>query len=302
MGDIIGLVSGKGGVGKTTITACLGGVLSEQGYRVLLCDGDFGLRDLDLVLGKEDEVLFDALDAMADKDLTEEAIVEVREYLHLLPANQQIRWEEMGRKKYRKFVKQLAERYDYVLVDSPAGIGRGLESIMELVERVLIITQPLWVSLRNAARTIQFCRDYGHRDYAVVFNSLHPAAADLNLYDMLDVLGAEYVGAILPYETSIVESTQQGTLINAMSKQYKELLQPVVDYITTGDAWDEQDVLERYTELTTPTSKEIPVMSTLAQSKTTIADDTALTFTNRWSTQQRVIDGKQSMWRRKRMK
>ncbi|MCI5709154.1 P-loop NTPase [Veillonella caviae] len=302
MGDIIGLVSGKGGVGKTTITACLGGVLSEQGYRVLLCDGDFGLRDLDLVLGKEDEVLFDALDAMADKDLTEEAIVEVREYLHLLPANQQIRWEEMGRKKYRKFVKQLAERYDYVLVDSPAGIGRGLESIMELVERVLIITQPLWVSLRNAARTIQFCRDYGHRDYAVVFNSLHPAAADLNLYDMLDVLGAEYVGAILSYETSIVESTQQGTLINAMSKQYKELLQPVVDYITTGDAWDEQDVLERYTELTTPTSKEIPVISTLSQPKTTIADDTALTFTNRWSTQQRVIDGKQSMWRRKRMK
>ena len=68
MGEIIGVVSGKGGVGKTTVTACLGAALSHAGHRVLLCDGDFGLRDLDLVLGVADEIIFDALDASEDKE------------------------------------------------------------------------------------------------------------------------------------------------------------------------------------------------------------------------------------------
>ena len=164
MGDIIGLISGKGGVGKTTITACLGAALSEQGYRVLLCDGDFGLRDLDIILGKEDEVCFDAYNALEDKSMADDVVMKVQDNLYFLPASQSVRWEDMGRKKYRKLVSHLAKSYDYVLVDCPAGIGRGLESIVELAQRFLIVTQPLWVSIRNAARTIQFCREYGHRD------------------------------------------------------------------------------------------------------------------------------------------
>ena len=151
MGDIIGLISGKGGVGKTTITACLGAALSEQGYRVLLCDGDFGLRDLDIILGKEDEVCFDAYNALEDKSMADDVVMKVQDNLYFLPASQSVRWEDMGRKKYRKLVSHLAKSYDYVLVDCPAGIGRGLESIVELAQRFLIVTQPLWVSIRNAA-------------------------------------------------------------------------------------------------------------------------------------------------------
>lgn len=78
MGDIIGLISGKGGVGKTTITACVGAVLSEQGYRVLLCDGDFGLRDLDIILGKEDEVCFDAYNALEDKSMADDVVMKIQ--------------------------------------------------------------------------------------------------------------------------------------------------------------------------------------------------------------------------------
>ena len=107
MGDIIGLISGKGGVGKTTITACLGAALSEQGYRVLLCDGDFGLRDLDIILGKEDEVCFDAYNALEDKSMADDVVMKVQ-IIYILPASQSVRWEDMGRKKISKTCKPLS--------------------------------------------------------------------------------------------------------------------------------------------------------------------------------------------------
>ena len=304
MGDIIGLISGKGGVGKTTITACLGAALSEQGYRVLLCDGDFGLRDLDIILGKEDEVCFDAYNALEDKSMADDVVMKVQDNLYFLPASQSVRWEDMGRKKYPKLVSHLAKSYDYVLVDCPAGIGRGLESIVELAQRFLIVTQPLWVSIRNAARTIQFCREYGHRDYAVVFNAVRTDRDMPNMYDMLDALGAEYVGSILPYDTQILDNTQDGVLIQDMPKAYRHMLAPVVEYITSGDAWDEQDLIERFNEVTTVKVTEPSVTATLAQPVESDDDNSTnpVIYTNSWSTRNRLLSGKESMWRRVRIK
>ena len=96
MGEIIGIVSGKGGVGKTTITACLGSALSNAGHHVLLCDGVFGLRDLALVLGVAHEIIYDALDASEDKEYMDDAIVSIAEHLHFLAARQRARWEAIG--------------------------------------------------------------------------------------------------------------------------------------------------------------------------------------------------------------
>ena len=304
MGDIIGLISGKGGVGKTTITACLGAALSEQGYRVLLCDGDFGLRDLDIILGKEDEVCFDAYNALEDKSMADDVVIKVQSNLYFLPASQSVRWEDMGRKKYRKLVSHLAKSYDYVLVDCPAGIGRGLESIVELAQRFLIITQPLWVSIRNAARAIQFCREYGHRDYAVVFNAVRTDRDMPNMYDMLEALGAEYVGSILPYDTQILDDTQDGVLIQDMPNAYRHMLTPIVDYITSGDAWDEQDIIDRFRDVTTVKAVEPTVTATLAQPVDVESEinSSSVTYTNSWTTRSRLLSGKESMWRRVRIK
>ena len=304
MGDIISLISGKGGVGKTTITACLGAALSEQGYRVLLCDGDFGLRDLDIILGKEDEVCFDAYNALEDKSMADDVVIKVQSNLYFLPASQSVRWEDMGRKKYRKLVSHLAKSYDYVLVDCPAGIGRGLESIVELAQRFLIITQPLWVSIRNAARAIQFCREYGHRDYAVVFNAVRTDRDMPNMYDMLEALGAEYVGSILPYDTQILDDTQDSVLIQDMPNAYRHMLTPIVDYITSGDAWDEQDIIDRFHDVTTVKAVEPTVTATLAQPVDVESEinSSSVTYTNSWTTRSRLLSGKESMWRRVRIK
>ena len=96
-----------------------------QGIAYLLCDGDFGLRDLDLVLGVADEIIYDALDASEDKDYTDDAIVSIAENLDFLPASQSARWEDIGRKKYKKLVRRLCDVYDYILIDAPAGYRQG---------------------------------------------------------------------------------------------------------------------------------------------------------------------------------
>ena len=307
MGEIIGIVSGKGGVGKTTITACLGSALSYAGHRVLLCDGDFGLRDLDLVLGVANEIIYDALDASKDKDYTDDAIVSIAENLDFLPASQSARWEDIGRKKYKKLVRRLSETYDYILIDAPAGIGKGIEAILELVNRCIVVTHPLWVSLRNGARMIQVCQEHNIRDYAIAFNAVPIDGEYINLYDMLDVLRAEYVGAIIPYDEDILTYTQDGRLLEFVSSELKAVLAPLVDYVTTGDCWEDYDVQKQFDAYVTKkkASKEqdnIPCLATVGES--IFEDSNNVHYINRggWTTQHLLVQGKQSLWRRSKLK
>ncbi len=264
MGQIIGLVSGKGGVGKTTVTACLGAALSKKGHRVLMTDGDFGLRDLDLVLGKENEVFFDAIDVYTNKNVKKDAIVTVSDDLDFLPASQSHRWEEVGRKKYRNMIQKISKDYDYVLIDAPAGIGRGADTILDIAERILVITQPLWVSLRNAGRMIQVCREKRKFDYAVVFNSMHQCdAINMDMQTMMDSIGAEYIGTILPYTAEVIEYTQDGHLHELQAEAFITMLSPLVAYVETGYTWEDEDILKSYdsfdkVELSDP--ENIPVV------------------------------------------
>ena len=280
MGEIIGVVSGKGGVGKTTITACLGSALSNVGHRVLLCDGDFGLRDLDLVLGVANEIIYDALDASEDKDYMDDAIVSIDENLDFLPASQSARWE---------------------------GIGKGIESILELVNRCIVVTHPLWVSLRNGARMIQVCQEHNIRDYAIAFNAVPIDGEDIHLYDMLEVLRAEYVGAIIPYDEDILTYTQDGRLLEFVSSELKAMLAPLVDYVTTGECWEDYDVQKHFDAYVTKkkTSKEqdsTPSLATVGES--IFEDSNNVHYINRggWTTQRLLVQGKQSLWRRSKLK
>ena len=125
-----------------------------------------------------------------------------------------------------------------------------------------------------------------------------------NMYDMLDALGAEYVGSILPYDTQILDNTQDGVLIQDMPKAYRHMLAPVVEYITSGDAWDEQELIERFNEVTAVKVVESSVTATLAQPVDSDEDNPSnpVTYTNSWSTRNRLLSGKESMWRRVRIK
>lgn len=252
MGQIIAILSGKGGVGKTTITALLGALLHKRGHKVLLTDADFGMRDLDLVLGLENDILFDAVDAARDKACLDDALVELAENFHFLPASQVYRWEDVGRKSYRKLLKGLSDEYDYILIDGPAGIGRGSDHLIGFADRLVIVTQPLWVSLRDAGRLIQMCNEERQFDYALVFNTM---TADLEEsmqpVDLLNTIGADYMATLLPYFHPIIRLSQQGLLHELDDENYLALLNPLADFIESGDVWDEDELLAWYREKVT---------------------------------------------------
>lgn len=246
MGLIIAMVSGKGGVGKTTLTAGLGGAMARRGKKILVTDGDLGLRDLDLVIGKENEILYDALDVWKKRCRPEDAIVSVTEGLDFLPASQSVRWEDVGRKGYGRLLKKMAKQYDYVIVDAPAGIGRGNDAILRVAQRLVIVTEPAWVALRNAQRVMQVCREQRQLDYALVFNRINPHMSVANIEEAWYSLSAEMLGAVLPYSEAVWQQGQAGQLYEPVTDTFDNLLTPLCDFCQSGTAWVDTAIFAQY--------------------------------------------------------
>lgn len=256
MGLIIAMVSGKGGVGKTTLTAGLGGALARRGKKILITDGDLGLRDLDLVIGKENEILYDALDVWKKRCRAEDAIVSVAEGLDFLPASQGVRWEDVGRKGYGRLLKKMAKQYDYVIVDAPAGIGRGNDAILRVAQRLVIVTEPVWVALRNAQRVMQVCREQRQLDYALVFNRINPHMSVADIEEAWYSLSAEMLGAVLPYSEAVWQQGQAGKLYNPIVDTFDNLLTPLCDFCQSGNAWDDTTIFTQYASVMSAEQKK----------------------------------------------
>lgn len=256
MGLIIAMVSGKGGVGKTTLTAGLGGALARRGKKILITDGDLGLRDLDLVIGKENEILYDALDVWKKRCRAEDAIVSVAEGLDFLPASQGVRWEDVGRKGYGRLLKKMAKQYDYVIVDAPAGIGRGNDAILRVAQRLVIVTEPVWVALRNAQRVMQVCREQRQLDYALVFNRINPHMSVADIEEAWYSLSAEMLGAVLPYSEAVWQQGQAGKLYNPIADTFDSLLTPLCDFCQSGNAWDDTTIFTQYASVMSAEQKK----------------------------------------------
>ena len=170
-----------------------------------------------------------------------------------------------------------------------------------------MVTHPLWVSLRNGARMIQVCQEHNIRDYAIAFNAVPIDGENINLYDMLEVLRAEYVGAIIPYNEDVLTYTQDGRLLEFVSSELKAMLAPLVDYVTTGDCWEDYDVQKQFDAYVNKkkASKEqdsTPSLATVGES--IFEDSNNVHYINRggWTTQRLLVQGKQSLWRRSKLK
>lgn len=250
MGMIVAFVSGKGGVGKTTITAVTGVALARKGYKVLVADGDFGLRDLDLAFGKENQVLFTAYDAWKKTQRVRNVVIPISDNLDLLPASQDYRWEDLGRKGYGKLLERLSRRYDYVLVDAPAGIGRGFDAILRVVDRLVVVTEPYWGSMRDAQHVTAICRERCLMDYAVVINrmQLHNEAI-VEPQEALFTLGEEDLGALLPVSPLVEKSMQNGVLQDLSDADFLQTLEPLVHFLLTGQRTGLAEVMECLSQL-----------------------------------------------------
>lgn len=175
MGQIFSFMSGKGGVGKSTLAAALAECYARQGRRVTLVDGDIGLRCADLILGLQDQVVFDLGDLAEKRCSMDQALVHPSSlpHLSLLAAPQLMRPSDVKAKEMGKIIACLAERQDLVLLDAPAGIGRGWKNILGAKGQSIIVATPDDVSLRDAERLSSLLAERGEMHPALIINRIN---------------------------------------------------------------------------------------------------------------------------------
>ncbi|ARF16215.1 septum site-determining protein MinD [Sporosarcina sp. P3] len=157
MGEAIVITSGKGGVGKTTTSANLGTALALQGKKVCLVDTDIGLRNLDVILGLENRIIYDLVDVVEERCKVHQALVKDKRFedrLFLLPAAQTTDKSAVNPEQMKKLVLELKQDYDYVLIDCPAGIEQGFKNAISGADRAIVVTTPEISAVRDADRII----------------------------------------------------------------------------------------------------------------------------------------------------
>ncbi len=215
MSRIIVTTSGKGGVGKTTVTANLGMALARLGRQVALVDADFGLRNLDLLLGLENRIVYTAIEVFAGECRLEQALVKDKRIpgLALLPAAQNRTKEAVSPEQMIELVGALIETYNYVVIDSPAGIELGFKNAIAPAKEALIVTTPEISAVRDADRVVGLLEAQGIKRINLIVNRLRPAMVQLNdmmsVQDVQEILAIPLIG-VIPEDERVIVSTNRG--------------------------------------------------------------------------------------------
>ncbi len=202
MGEAIVVTSGKGGVGKTTLSANLGCALALSGFKVLLIDTDIGLRNLDILLGFEDRIVYDVVDVCGGVCDREKAVLKDKrtENLHFIPASQAKDKEAITPLQMKSLVNKAKDDYDYIIIDSPAGLEAGFENAAAGADRAIVVVVPELPSVRDADRIIGLLEKSGIEDARVVINRFNKKSADkgymLSVEEILEILSANLLGVV----------------------------------------------------------------------------------------------------------
>jgi septum site-determining protein MinD len=213
-GKIIVISSGKGGVGKTTATASIGAALAMEGKKVAVVDMDIGLRNLDVVMGLENRIVFNIVDLARGKCKVKQASIKDRriENLFLIPASQNDNKDALTPKDMIRISKQLRTAFDFILMDCPAGIERGFENAVAAADEALVVCTPEVSSIRDADRVIGLL--YAKQiQPKLVINRIVPSMVErgdmLSHQDVIDVLSIDLVG-LVEADDQVVISTNSG--------------------------------------------------------------------------------------------
>jgi len=212
---VILICSGKGGVGKTTLTANLGIALARLGETTVVLDADFGLRNLDLLLGLENRIVYNAQDVLEETCRLEQALVKHKQEpnLSLLPAGNARMLDWLTSDDMKKIVGMLAERANFVLIDCPAGIETGFRNAAAAAKEAIVITTPEMAAVRDADRVIGLLNTQGVAPVQMVLNRVRPkmvANQDmLGVSDVTDILALPLLGLVLEDE-QVITSTNRG--------------------------------------------------------------------------------------------
>lgn len=220
MGEVIVITSGKGGVGKTTSTANIGTALAKSGRSVVVVDTDIGLRNLDVVLGLENMIMYNLIDVIEGNCLTEQALIRDKNLpgLYLLPAAQTKDKSCVMPMQMMKLVQELRESYDYVLVDSPAGIERGFQNAISGADMAIVVTTPEITAVRDADRILHLLeKNKVERRYLLVNRlrrDLVRRGEMMTAEDISEILGAELIGIVPEDESAIICNNRGVSLLD----------------------------------------------------------------------------------------
>lgn len=201
MGEIIVVTSGKGGVGKTTTTASLGAALALKGKRTLVVDADIGLRNLDVILGLENRIVFNLVDVAKKVCKPNQATIRSKKSnnLYLLPASQTDEKDVVSEEEVKKALAQYQREFHYILVDSPAGIEQGFRNACASATRALVVTTPEVSAIRDADRVIGLLTARGIEPSCIVNRidrEMVKRGDMLSIEDVQDILGIDIIGVV----------------------------------------------------------------------------------------------------------
>jgi septum site-determining protein MinD len=215
-GRVIVVTSGKGGVGKTTTTANIGTALARNGHKVAVVDTDIGLRNLDILMGLENRIVYNIIDVIEEKCKLNQALVKDKKLpnLMLLPAAQTRDKSALKIEGMQTIIKKLKEDFDYVIIDSPAGIEQGFQNAIHSAEEAVIVTTPEMSAVRDADRIIGLLEAKEDEiKYRLLVNRLRPGMVQANdmmgVDDVLDILSIKLLG-VIPEDKDIIASTNKG--------------------------------------------------------------------------------------------
>jgi septum site-determining protein MinD len=214
-GRAIVVTSGKGGVGKTTTVANIGTGLTMRGKRVALVDTDIGLRNLDVVMGLENRIVFDLVDVAEKTCKLRQALIKDKRFegLFLLPAAQTREKDSIRPEQMQEIVEELKSDFDYVIIDCPAGIEQGFKNAVAGADDAIIVTMPEVSAVRDADRIIGLLQAYELYEPKLVVNRLRPEMVRkgdmIGIDDVNDILAIQLLG-VVPDDESIIVSTNKG--------------------------------------------------------------------------------------------
>lgn len=214
-GQVLTITSGKGGVGKTTTTANLATALASLGQKVVCIDSDIGLRNLDVVMGLENRIVYDLVDAIEGRCRLTQAMIRDRRFpdLHLIPAAQTRDKTAIAPSDMINLCDELRSEVDWIIIDSPAGIERGFRNALAPSDEVFVVTNPEISAVRDADRIIGIIEAEEKGPVKLIINRINPGMVKrgdmLSAEDVIELLAIPLIG-IVPEDEAVLLSTNKG--------------------------------------------------------------------------------------------
>ncbi len=215
MSEVIVVTSGKGGVGKTTTSANVGTGLAKLNKKVVLIDTDIGLRNLDVVMGLENRIVYNLVDVVEGNCRPKQAMIKDKRYnnLYLLPSAQTRDKTSVTPEQMVSLVNELREEFDYIILDCPAGIEQGFKNAIAGADRALVVTTPEVSAIRDADRIIGLLEANSMGKVDLIVNRIRMDMVKkgdmMSIEDVVDILSINLIGAV-PDDENIVIATNQG--------------------------------------------------------------------------------------------